>query len=78
MKPQKSGENRGHAAPFPLELPRRIIRAYSFVGETVLDPFLGSGTTLEASAMLDRNGIGCEINPEFCDLATRNLQERFL
>ena len=78
MKPQTSGENRGHAAPFPLELPSRLIRAYSFVGETVIDPFLGSGTTLEASSTLGRNGIGYEINPEFCKMSERNLQERLL
>lgn len=78
MKPQKSGENRGHAAPFPVELPSRLIRAYTFLGETVLDPFLGSGTTLEATAMLGRDGVGYEINQEFCNLAAQNLQGELL
>ncbi len=50
-------------APFPVELPYRLIKAYSYIGETVLDPFVGSGATLLAAAMLERNGIGYEINP---------------
>ena len=66
MKPERSGNGRNHAAPYPLELPSRLITAYSFVGETVLDPFLGSGTTLLAASILGRNGIGYEINQEFC------------
>lgn len=57
------GERRNHPAPFPLELPSRLIRAFTFKGETVLDPFLGSGTTLISAAALGRNGIGYEINP---------------
>ena len=74
MKPEKSGVNREHAAPFPLELPTRLIRAFSYVGETVFDPFLGSGTTLIAAAEIGRNGIGCEINPEFCQMAVRRIR----
>jgi len=73
MKPEKSGGNRTHAAPFPLELPKRLIKAYSFVGETILDPFLGSGTTLLASARLKRHGIGFEINSDFCEIAEKKL-----
>lgn len=64
MKPQGSGDRRSHIAPFPYELPFRLIKAFSYVGETVLDPFVGSGTTLLAAADLKRNGIGYEINPE--------------
>ena len=75
MKPEKSGRNRNHAAPFPEELPARLIRAYSFVGETVLDPFLGSGTTLAAAARYRRNGIGYDINPDFCAIAEKRLME---
>ena len=63
MKPEGSGDNRDHPAPFPYELPFRLIKAYSYVGETVLDPFVGSGTTLVAARDLRRNGIGYEINP---------------
>ena len=78
MKPEKSGRNRNHAAPFPEELPTRFIRAYSFVGETVLDPFLGSGTTLVAAAHHGRNGIGYDLNPDFCTFAEKRLQEILL
>ena len=65
MKPEKSGDGRIHVAPFPVELPARLIKAYSFVGETVLDPFCGSGTTLLASALQQRNGVGYELNEKF-------------
>lgn len=54
-----------HLAMFPLELPRRLIKMFSFVGDTVLDPFLGSGTTALAAAQLRRNSLGYEINPSF-------------
>ena len=50
---------------FPPELPRRLIRMYSFWGETVLDPFLGSGTTALAAELEGRNSIGYEINPDY-------------
>lgn len=55
----------GHIAMFPLELPRRLIRMFSFYGDTALDPFLGSGTTSRAALELGRNSIGYEINKEF-------------
>jgi len=54
-----------HIAMFPDELPRRLIRMFSFVGETVLDPFLGSGTTIRVARKLKRNSIGYEINKDF-------------
>ena len=54
-----------HLAMFPEELPRRLIRMFSFAGETVLDPFLGSGTTSLAARNLDRNSVGYEINESF-------------
>jgi len=54
-----------HLAMFPQEIPRRLIRMFSFVGDTVLDPFLGSGTTCLAARNLGRNSVGYEINPEF-------------
>ncbi len=69
MKPEKSGDGRKHIAPFPRELPGRIIKAYSFIGETVLDPFLGAGTTLLEAARLHRNGMGFEINPDIAATA---------
>ena len=54
-----------HIAMFPEELPRRLIKMFSFAGDTVLDPFAGSGTTSLASKNLGRNSVGYEINPEF-------------
>ena len=55
----------GHIAMFPEELPKRLIKMFSFVGETVFDPFAGSGTTSLAAKHLGRNSIGYEINKEF-------------
>lgn len=57
----------GHIAMFPIELPRRLIKMFSFYGDTVLDPFLGSGTTSKAALDLGRNSIGYEINKEFLE-----------
>jgi len=54
-----------HLATFPVELPNRLIKMFSFVGETILDPFLGSGTTSVSAKNLERNSIGIEINDEF-------------
>lgn len=55
----------GHIAVFPEELPHRLIKMFSFTGETVFDPFMGSGTTALAARNLQRNSIGYEINPDF-------------
>ena len=63
----------GHEAMFPEELPRRIIRMFSFVGDTVLDPFLGSGTTVKVALEEGRNAIGYEINEEFVPLIRKKL-----
>jgi len=65
----------GHIARFPLELPLRLIRMFSFPGEWVLDPFTGSGTTDVAAARLNRQSIGIEVNPEFADFAVRRLEK---
>ncbi len=65
----------GHPAPFPIELPRRCIKLFSFVGDTVLDPFLGSGTTLIAAYLNNRKGIGVDIDKEYCDLAIKRLRQ---
>ena len=74
MKPQGSGDRRNHVAPFPYELPFRLIKAFSYVGETILDPFVGSGTTLITAADLKRNGIGYEINPEIAYESLKSLK----
>ena len=64
----------GHPAPFPVELPRRCIKLFSFVGDTVLDPFVGSGSTLIAADQNNRRAIGVEIDTEYCDIAANRLQ----
>ena len=64
----------GHPAPFPLELPRRCIKLFSFVGDTVLDPFMGSGTTLIAAGMLGRKGIGVDVDRGYCKLAQARIE----
>ena len=74
MKPVGSGDNRNHIAPFPLELPNRLIKAYSYISETILDPFLGSGSTLLAARNLERNGIGYELNPQIAVDAIKRIQ----
>lgn len=63
-----------HLAMFPEELPRRLIRMFTFVGDTVLDPFLGSGTTSLAAKNLGRNSIGYEINPSFVPIIKNKLK----
>jgi DNA modification methylase len=63
----------GHIAMFPEELPRRLIKMFAFKGETVLDPFMGSGTTSLAARNLERNSVGYEINPEFIEIAKKKL-----
>ncbi len=62
-----------HIAAFPEKLPRRLIRMFSFVGETVMDPFLGSGTTSVAARDLSRNSVGYEINPEYVPVARERV-----
>ncbi len=64
----------GHIAMFPEELPRRLVKMFSFVNETILDPFAGSGTTSLAAKNLDRNSIGYEINPEFIPFIKEKLE----
>ena len=72
MQPAKA-KSEGHPAPFPKELPHRLIKLYSFYGDTVLDPFMGSGTTAEAALELGRNAIGYELNPEYKTLIEAKL-----
>jgi DNA modification methylase len=66
---------RNHPAPFPIELAARLIRMFSFVGDTVLDPFLGTGTTSLAAAQWGRNSIGVEVDPGYFSYARARLTE---
>jgi DNA modification methylase len=71
-----AGEAGGvHSAPFPVKLPAWFIRAYSDPGDTVFDPFMGSGSTLIAAHNEDRVGYGVEISPAYCDVSCRRFQE---
>ncbi|MEG8947033.1 DNA-methyltransferase [Rosettibacter firmus] len=63
----------GHPAPFPLELPKRCIKLFSYVGDIILDPFLGSGTTLIACNLTNRKGIGIEVDKNYCELAKKRI-----
>jgi modification methylase len=72
--PAVSARQVGHPAPFPEELPRRLIELYTFLDDVVLDPFCGSGTTCLAALKAKRHYIGYEINPEYLRLAKERLQ----
>jgi len=65
---------RKHPAPFPLELANRLVRMFSFYGDTVLDPFVGTGTTMIAALRADRNSIGLDIDAEYCRMAAGRLR----
>lgn len=67
---------RRHPAPFPLELATRLIRMFSFVGDTVLDPFLGTGTTSVAAALWGRSSVGVEVDPEYLKMARARFLAR--
>jgi DNA modification methylase len=69
---------RKHPAPFPLELANRLVRMFSFYGDTVLDPFVGTGTTMVAALRSGRNSIGIEIDREYCRMAARRLKSESL
>ncbi|MHA1673007.1 MAG: DNA-methyltransferase [Promethearchaeota archaeon] len=76
IKINQKGENHfGHSAPFPEDIPYRLIKMHSTEGEIVLDPFLGSGTTLKLSRILNRKGIGFEINHEYQNLIRDRILE---
>lgn len=72
--PAESARKIGHPAPFPIELPRRLIQLYSFENEVVLDPFCGSGTTCIAALEKGRHYIGYDISQEYVDLAEKRIQ----
>lgn len=64
---------RDHPAPYPLQLAERLIRMFSFVGDTVLDPFLGTGTTSVAAAKWGRNSIGVEVDTKYFEMAANRI-----
>ena len=71
----ESKKRTGHPAPFPVELPRRCIKLSSFVGDTVLDPFLGSGSTAIAALQNHRQMIGVEVDEKYCQLALKRIKD---
>ncbi|NWG28125.1 MAG: site-specific DNA-methyltransferase [Ignavibacteriaceae bacterium] len=73
--PAASAKRIGHPAPFPEELPARLIKLYSFEEDVVLDPFVGSGTTCIAALKLKRNFVGYDIKEEYVKLANKKLDE---
>ncbi len=76
---QFAGERqRGHEAMFPVTLPYRLIRMFSFPGEIVLDPFAGSGTTLKAAIETSRKAIGYEIQKDFVQIARKKVEGNLL
>lgn len=72
--PAESAKKVGHPAPYPIELPYRLIQLYTFKDEIVLDPFCGSGSTCIAALKAHRNYIGYEINKEYIDLAEERIK----
>jgi site-specific DNA-methyltransferase (adenine-specific) len=74
--PTESASRVGHPAPFPVELPRRLIELYTFEGDMILDPFMGSGTTAIAALETGRHYLGFELDEKYVNLAQQRLQER--
>ena len=73
--PTGSARKVGHPAPFPVELPRRLIKLYSWRGAVVMDPFCGSGSTCVAASQLGRLWIGVDMDPGYCELSRRRVAE---
>jgi modification methylase len=73
----KGASTRQHPAPYPLELAERLVRMFSFAGDTVLDPFMGTGTTCVAAANWGRNSIGVDIEPTYHHLALKRMQDTY-
>ena len=73
--PAVNAKRIGHPAPFPIELPHRLINLYSYEGDVVLDPFCGSGSTCIAAKQNGRNYIGYDINPKYIELSERRLND---
>ena len=73
--PAESARRVGHPAPFPVELPEQLIRLYTYAGDLVLDPFMGSGSALVAAARLGRRFAGYDLDPEYVEIARRRVKE---
>jgi len=73
--PPESARRVSHPAPFPVELPERLIRLYTYAGDLVLDPFMGSGSTLVAAARLDRRFVGYDLDPSYVDIARLRVRD---
>ena len=73
--PAESARKIGHPAPFPVELPRRLIELYTFADEVVLDPFMGSGQTALAAIQSGRHFVGYETEEKYVKLANQRIQE---
>ena len=71
----ESARRVGHPAPFPVELPQRLIELYTFAGDLVLDPFIGSGTTAVAAVESNRHYVGFDLSPEYLEIAERRIHE---
>ncbi len=69
----ESAKKVGHPAPFPVELPAQLIAMYTYVDDLVLDPFLGSGSTVVAAQLLGRRGVGYDLDPSYVELARQRL-----
>ena len=73
--PAASAKRIGHPAPFPVELPLRLIKLYTFEGDVVLDPFMGSGQTALAAVMAGRKYAGYDTSREYCRLARKRVRQ---
>lgn len=73
--PPESAKKVGHPAPFPVELARRVIKLYSYVGDVVLDPFAGSGTTCVVAKENGRHYVGFDISSTYCQMAEKRIKQ---
>jgi site-specific DNA-methyltransferase (adenine-specific) len=76
--PSESARRVGHPAPFPVELPEQLIRLYTFEDDLVLDPFMGSGSTLVAAAALGRRYVGYDLDPSYVEISRQRVSEAVL
>lgn len=75
--PPESAKRIGHPAPFPVALIERLIKLYTYAGDIVLDPFLGSGTTAVAAIKTGRHYVGYDISKEYIELAEARIRKAF-